>query len=136
MKKLLGLVGMIIITLSVSAQFPGGGAGNGKAGHAAPNIGHIYGKVVDSLGKPISDVSIVLLQNRFDSTSKKRKDFLLKGITTKAKGEFDFADLPMFGVKMKISATGYKPFEQPISFQMKMDPSASKAPSGDASQGM
>ena len=136
MKKLLGLVGMILITLSVSAQFPGGGAGNGKAGQAAPNIGHIYGKVVDSLGKPISDVSIVLLQNRFDSTSKKRKDFLLKGITTKAKGEFDFSDLPMFGVKMKISATGYKPYEQPISFQMKMDPSASKIPSGDASQGM
>ena len=46
---------------------------------------------------------------------------LLKGLTTNAKGEFSFEDLPIFGaLKLKISATGYKPIEQTIMFQMKM----------------
>ncbi len=35
---------------------------------------------------------------------------LLKGCTTTANGEFSFEDLPIFGqLKLKISATGYKP---------------------------
>src|SRR6478735_604236 len=42
----------------------------------------------------------------------------------------------MFGqLKLKISAVGYLPIEQPVSFQMKMDPNAGK-PSSDPSQQM
>ncbi len=38
---------------------------------------------------------------------------MLKGLTTNANGDFSFEDLPIFGaLKLKISATGYKPLEQ------------------------
>jgi outer membrane receptor protein involved in Fe transport len=112
----------LIITAQLSAQFPGGGSG----GRKMPSIGHIYGKVVDSADKPIADASIILLQNTFDSSSKKMKQILFKGATTKDNGDFDFGDLPLFGITMKISAVGYKNFEEKISFQP-------KAPAGSTS---
>jgi ferric enterobactin receptor len=129
MKNILLLPVFIISAFTVSAQMPGGKM------QAAPNIGHIYGKIVDSAGKPVSDVSVLLMQNKFDSASKKRKDVLLKGLTTKSGGEFSFEELPVFGaLKLKISATGYKPLEQMVSFQM---PGAGNKPSGDVPpQGM
>lgn len=107
---------------------------NGKM-QAPPSIGHIYGKLIDSSGKPISDVSVLLMQNKFDTVSKKRKDILLKGLTTKAAGEFSFEELPVMGnLKLKISATGYKPLEQTVSFQTTGAPG--NKPGGDAPQGM
>ena len=46
---------------------------------------------------------------------------MLKGLTSTAKGEFSFEDLPIFGpLKLKISATGYKPIEEKVVFQVKM----------------
>ncbi|HNP22226.1 MAG TPA: TonB-dependent receptor [Panacibacter sp.] len=135
MRKLILLAAATLITLISHAQFPGGSAG--KAGQAPPSIGHVYGKIVDSLGKPMSDVSVLLLQNKFDTATKKKKDVLLKGITTKANGEFSFEELPIFGpLKLKISATGFTTIEQAVSFQMKMDPNASKPSGNDPSQGM
>ena len=121
MKKITALTFVLICFLGSFAQFPA--AAPGKAGQQAPaNIGHIYGKVVDTAGKPLSDVSIMLLQNKFDTITKKRKEILLKGIITKSNGEFSFSELPMFGpLKLKISATGYTAFEQTVSFQMKAD---------------
>src|SRR5258708_677011 len=101
---------------SVNDQFPTGGAGKG-----APNMGHVYGKLIDSSGHPISEATVLLLHNKYDSSTKKSKQVLLKGLTSNAKGEFSFEDLPIFGaLKLKISATGYKPVEQNIIFQMKM----------------
>ena len=86
-----------------------------------PNMGHVYGKLVDSAGKPISDATVILLHNKYDSVTKKTKQVLLKGAPTTANGEFSFEDLPIFGqLKLKISATGYKPMEQNVSFQVKM----------------
>lgn len=117
------------------AQFPGAtGAGKGNA--QAMNIGHIYGKLVDSLGKPISEASVILLQTKFDSVSKKKKEILFKGVTTKSNGEFSLDELPMFGqLKLKITAVGYTAYEQPVIFQMKM-PAGGAKPAGDASQQM
>ncbi len=130
MKSLVLIVSAMILSAGVFAQFPGAPGGAGKS---VPNMGHVYGKIVDSLGKPVSDVSVVLLQNKFDTVTKKKKDVLLKAIITKANGEFSFEELPIFGpLKMKISATGFKPIEQAVSFQMKMDPNAAK-PSAAAS---
>jgi ferric enterobactin receptor len=122
MKKFFLLALVLIGSLATMAQFPGAGAGN-KGGQQAPaNIGHVYGKVVDTAGKPLADVSVMLLQNKFDTVTKKRKEVLLKGIITKANGEFSFNELPMFGpLKLKISATGYTAHEQAVQFQMKMD---------------
>ncbi len=119
MKKLLLVALTFIFTAQLFAQFPGGGSGNAKGMQKPPSIGHIYGKVIDSAGKPVADASIVLLQNKFDSTSKKNKQILFTGATTKPNGEFDFSDLPLFGITMKISAVGFKEYEQKISFQPK-----------------
>jgi ferric enterobactin receptor len=97
-----------------------------------PSIGHIYGKITDSAGKPMSGASVLLLQNKFDTVSKKRKDVLVKGLTTKANGEFDFADLSVMGTfKLKISASGFKTIDQSVAFQMKM-PAAGGAPSASS----
>lgn len=132
MRKSLLLTIILFASLQLFAQMPGAG----KPGQAPPAIGHVYGKIVDSAGKPVSDVSVLLMQNKFDSATKKKKDVLLKGVTTKANGEFDFDELPIFGpLKLKISGTGFKTLEQPVSFQMKMDGAAQK-PSGDPSGGM
>jgi len=63
----------MLITANLMAQFPG--APGGKGNTQAMNMGHIYGKIVDSFGKPISEVSVILLQNKFDSVSKRKKMF-------------------------------------------------------------
>jgi len=116
MKYLLLLAASFVWGFTVNAQFPTGGAGKG-----VPNMGHIYGKLMDSSGHPISEATVLLLHNKYDSVTKKSKLVLLKGLTSNAKGEFSFEDLPIFGaLKLKISATGYKPIEQTVMFQMKM----------------
>ncbi len=117
--------------LAVQAQFPGGG---GKV----PNMGHIYGKIIDSAGHPVSEATVIVLQNKMDSVSKKRKFILLKGLSTTANGDFDFEDLPMFGgLKLKISASGYKPYEQMVVFQMRMPAGgAPRTTTTDPSQAM
>jgi len=132
MKKIAWLMSLMTITaLQLMAQFPG----SGKQGQQAPSIGHIYGKITDSTGTSVNGSSVLLLQSRFDTATKKRKEVLLNGITTKSNGEFSFSDLPVFGqLKLKISATGYKPYEQSISFQM--NPGSMQKTGNDPSQGM
>jgi ferric enterobactin receptor len=134
MKKILLAFAAFIITAHLFAQYPQGGGAN-KGGKQMPAIGHIYGKIVDSASKPIGQATIVLLQNKYDSTTKKTKQILFKGATTEANGDFDFSDLPLFGLTMKISALGYKPYEEKINFQMK-PPTTSAAPSSDPSKQM
>src|ERR1043166_3397759 len=92
MKRIAAFVFGITCALTSMAQFPGAGG----AGKSVPNIGHVYGKIVDSLGKPIADATVIILQNKFDSVAKKRKDVLLKGLSTKPNGEFSFEELPLF----------------------------------------
>jgi len=74
--------------MQLFAQFPAGNAGGKR--QAPPAIGHVYGKVVDSADKPIAQASIILLQNKFDSSSKKMKQILFKGANTEANGDFIF----------------------------------------------
>ncbi len=117
MKKLLLITCLLGSIFNLSAQMPQGAPPNGKAGQALPNIGRVYGKLVDSSGKSVSDASVMLLHTRVDASNKKMKEVLLKGIGTKANGEFEFDELPVMGtLKLKISATGYKPVEQAVSF--------------------
>src|SRR5688572_31848692 len=125
----------MMITVSAMAQFPVNG--NGKQVQQAPAIGHIYGKITDTTGASLTDASVLLLQSRFDTVTKKTKEVLLKGATTKNNGEFSFSELPVFGqLKLKISATGYKPFEQTVSFQMKMDAGTMPKGGNDPAQAM
>ncbi|HWB28652.1 MAG TPA: TonB-dependent receptor [Chitinophagaceae bacterium] len=135
MKKLLLATGILLFTAQLHAQFPAGGAA-GKGQQQAMNIGHVYGKVMDSLDKPIAEASVVLLQNKYDSATKKRKDILLKAMNTTALGEFSFEDLPLFGtLKLKIVAVGYKPYNAPVAFQINMGgqkPGAATAPANSS----
>ncbi|MFL5787262.1 MAG: outer membrane beta-barrel protein [Flavisolibacter sp.] len=127
MKRFLLLTSALFLSYCLFAQFPMAGAG-GKGQQSVPNMGHVYGKIVDKDLKPISDVSVVLLHTKFDSVTKKRKEVLLKGFVTKGNGEFSFEELPIFGpLKLKISATGFKPVEQNVAFQLKMEGSARPA---------
>ncbi|MGI8636788.1 MAG: carboxypeptidase regulatory-like domain-containing protein, partial [Segetibacter sp.] len=135
MKFFLLLATLFLATFSGFAQFPGG-AGM-RPGQAPPAMGHVYGKLVDSVGKPVSDASVVILQNKFDTASKKRRDVLLKADVTKSNGEFSLSELPMFGpLKLQISAMGFKTIEKVVQFQMKMEAPASGKPSGDPSAQM
>jgi outer membrane receptor protein involved in Fe transport len=99
-----------------------GGAGNrpGGNGRQMPN-GSLYGKLVDSKnGKPIEFASVQLIQNKFDTVTKKRKDVAIAGMITKANGEFLLENVPIFGqMKLKITVVGFKPYEQPVSFDLK-----------------
>ncbi len=134
MKKLIILVTILWSAVQSHAQF----SGQAGKGQTPPSIGHFYGKIVsDSLDKPLEGVSIVLLNAKYDTVTKKKKDVLVKGLTTKSNGEFSFDELPMFGsYKLKISAVGYKNIEKPVSFQMNMGGGASARPGGDPSQAM
>lgn len=134
MKKTIFIIVLALITVSLKAQYPGTA---NKAGNQVPSIGHVYGKITDPSGAAINDASVLLLQSRFDTISKKRKEILLKGIVTKANGEFSFSELPVVGpLKIKISATGYKPYEQTVSFQMKMEGAQTPKGNTDPSQAM
>ena len=76
MKKIvISLLGLLL-GLTMYAQFPMAAGGKGQA---PPSIGHFYGKIVsDSVNRPVDGASVVLLQNRMDTVSKKRKDIFKK----------------------------------------------------------
>jgi ferric enterobactin receptor len=108
MKYLSILLTAIIISYNAFAQGPPPGKAPGK-------IGHLYGKVVDSTGKAIAEASILLLESQFNPDTKKTKEILLKGMTTKGNGEFSLEGLPIISkLKLKISAVGYTNLEQTI----------------------
>src|SRR6188474_808970 len=98
-----------------------GGAGNGQQMN-----GRMYGKVVEAQsGKPVDAASVQLVQSRMDTATKKRKDVIIAGMLTKANGEFSLENVPLFGQsKLKITAIGFKPLEQNVGFEIKMQPGA------------
>jgi len=116
MQKILLLLTALLITLSVAAQPPAGAPG-GTNRPAPPSVGHIFGKAIDSTGKGLRDATVVILQSRKDSLTGKMKDKLLKGTTTQANGDFSLEDLPVMGsLKINISAIGYAPYQQVVTF--------------------
>ena len=117
MKSIMNFLGLLLLSLSLSAQVPGGTEKNRDQKTAAANTGHLYGKLVDNAGKGIGDASVLILQSRFDSTTQTTKNILLKGVTSQANGDFSFEDLPVRGaLQLKVSATSYKAYEQKINF--------------------
>ncbi len=89
-------------------------------GAAQMNVGTVYGKIIDEKTlKAIEGASIQLLQNKFDTLSKKRKDIVLATIITDKKGEFNIEQLPVTGTfKLQVSAIGYKPYENKVTFDL------------------
>jgi ferric enterobactin receptor len=135
MKKLLTIISLLIFTITTNAQMPQGKPSGSFTTQG--NIGRIYGKIVGADGKPLSDVSVMVLQKKFDTMSKKNKEVLVKAMATKANGNFDFDQLPLMGsLQLKISATGFASYNQPVSFMPKTgattlpNPSATGAPGG------
>jgi outer membrane receptor protein involved in Fe transport len=106
----------------ITAQMPGAGGRGQMGGGQNMNVGHFYGKIIDSSNnKPIDAASVQLVQNKFDTVTKKRKDVVVSGMLTTKKGEFSLENLPvMASYKLKISAIGYKPIEMKIAFQLNM----------------
>jgi outer membrane receptor protein involved in Fe transport len=122
MKKILVLITLIFATANLFAQMPGGMPGNFTP---PANAGHVYGKLTDPDGKPIAAASVILMQSKMDTASKKMKDILLKAMITKANGDFNFEELPVtVPLKLKITASGFQPLEQTISFLPKLEPGA------------
>ena len=113
-------------TLSISvtyAQMPGGGANRGQMGGQNMSLGHFYGKILDSVSnKPLEAVSVQLIQNKFDSVTKKRKDVVVGGMLTSKKGEFSIENVNIMAqYKLKITAIGFKSYETKVAFQLNMN---------------
>ncbi len=104
------------LALNAYSQIPGGGGRNGQQ----MNMGRFYGKIVDAAtGKPLEAASVQLYQNKFDSTTRTRKDVLVNGQLTEANGDFSLEGLNiMTSYKLKITAIGFKTIEQKIAFEM------------------
>lgn len=129
MKKIFLLIAITITTLGVFAQMPAGMQPGGMSGmnKGMGNVGHVYGKLIDADGKPVSGASVMLMRKKMDSATKKMKEVLVKGMITKGNGDFSFEELPVMGnLQLKISSSGFKATEQAISFLPKMEPGAAK----------
>ena len=130
MKKILLLIAIIITSLGVFAQMPAGMQPGGM-NKGMGNVGHVYGKLTDADGKPVTGASVMLMRKKMDSTTKKMKEVLVKGMITKSNGDFSFDELSTTGnLQLKISSSGFKATDQAISFLPKMEPGATKPAAG------
>lgn len=121
MKQISLLIFCITLWNATFSQMPGGMGGGRGMGGQNMNMGRFYGKVVDAkTNKGIEAVSIQLIQNKFDTVTKKRKDTVISGMLTSKSGDFSLENLPIMGnFKLKITAIGYKTIEQKVAFEMK-----------------
>jgi outer membrane receptor protein involved in Fe transport len=85
-------------------------------------MGRFYGRIVDSrTNKAVEASSVQLIQNKFDSATKKKKDFIISGQLTKSNGDFSLENLPVMAqFKLKVTAIGYLTLEQPVKFDLNM----------------
>lgn len=122
MRKSVLFCSLFVLVLSASAQMPGGMRGGMGANSQNMNVGHFYGKLVDSkTNKGLEAVTVQLVGNKFDTATKKMKEVILSTLITKANGDFSFDNLPVFGnFKFKASALGYKALEKTLNFGIKM----------------
>ncbi|MEO6639462.1 MAG: TonB-dependent receptor [Ginsengibacter sp.] len=99
-------------------QYPAGG---NRGGAQSMNVGHFYGKVIDdNTGKSMEAISVQLTQNKMDTTTKKRRDFVIAAMLTDKKGEFSIDKLPVVAsYQLLITAVGYKPYNEKVAFNLK-----------------
>lgn len=117
---------IMVFTMAFSkafSQMPAGGGNRSGMGGQNMNMGHFYGKILDSIsGKPIDAASVQLIQNKFDSVTKKRKDMVVAGMLTTKRGEFSLENLSiMASYRLKITAIGFKTIEQKVNFNLNMN---------------
>ncbi|HTR29369.1 MAG TPA: outer membrane beta-barrel protein [Puia sp.] len=129
---------LFLVTFTVHAQNPQppkGGAGGGQRPQGPPpSIGRAYGKVTDSAGQPLAQISAIVLKSTVDPTTKKKKLVLIKGMETKASGEFNFEDLPVFSpLVIRLSGTAYKSQDIPVTITMSGAGGGAPSPGGQNS---
>ena len=124
MRKILASALFALLSITTFAQVPGGPPAGARGPGANLNQGHVYGKVVDEMGKPVEFASVVLLKSTVDPATKQAKDILVKAQTAELNGEFNFKEIPVNArLKIKISFVGYKNYEAAVVFEMpKMEP--------------
>lgn len=122
MRQFIFLLASFLTSYTLFAQMPTGAGNRGAAGGRQIPNGSFYGKLVEAKSsKPIEYASVQLLQNKFDSATKKRKEVVIAGMLTKANGEFLLENVPVMGqYKLKVSVVGFKSYEQNVSFDFKM----------------
>ena len=130
MKKLLLLIAIVLGVANVFAQPP---AGMKPMGNIS---GHLYGKLTDIEGKAIGEATVLLMENKMDTATKKTKQLLYKSVITQANGDFSFEDVSLKGrYTLKISSVGFKTYELPVSFFNKSVDGAIQPPSTDKDLG-
>ena len=137
MRKILSIL-LLFASSTIYAQMPGGMGRPGAIGRgAAMNVGHLYGKITEEKSKKgIDGATIQLIGNKFDTVTKKQTEITIKALISKSNGDFSLENLPVFGnFKLRISAIGFKPIEQKVSFDINM-PKPGEAPSGGGMQQM
>ncbi len=87
----------------------------------AATAGRVYGKVIDiKSGKPVEFAAVQISNFKKDSTGT-LKENIINGQLTQANGDFSLDQIPVMGeLTFKISAMGYKPYEQKVKFDIKM----------------
>ena len=96
------------------AQMPGARSMSGQS----MNMGHFYGKVINANNnKPLEAASVQLTQNRMDTATKSRRDYVIAAMITDRKGEFSIDKLPVMGnFQILITAIGFAPYNEKVSF--------------------
>src|SRR6476659_5111431 len=116
MKNIYVIFVTICLYGNLFAQYPGGGSRGGQS----MNVGHFYGKVLDqSTGKPLEAASVQLTQNKMDTATKKRRDFVVAAMLTNKKGEFSIENLAVITTyQLEITAIGYKAYNEKVNFNL------------------
>ncbi|MEO5650481.1 MAG: carboxypeptidase regulatory-like domain-containing protein, partial [Ginsengibacter sp.] len=117
MRKIYLALLVVFLSGMTMAQMPGARNMSGQN----MNPGHFYGKVVDAnTNKPLEAASIQLTQNRMDTATKTKRDFVIAALLTDKKGEFNIDKLPVRGsFQILITAIGFAPYHETISFDLK-----------------
>jgi outer membrane receptor protein involved in Fe transport len=139
MRKYWLLTLVLALSLTGYAQIPPmgggpGGAGGARRGGAAPAIGHFYGRVIDTKSdKGLDGASVQLIQSKYNPATHAQKDTVVGGQITDRRGNFSLENLPILGnFRLKITAIGYKTYEQKVAFDLKgMRPGGGAPVAGD-----
>ncbi|HXB12051.1 MAG TPA: outer membrane beta-barrel family protein [Bacteroidia bacterium] len=118
MRRLLYSIIALLIVNFANAQMWGGGMGGG--GFKQANVGHFYGKVVDSItGKPVPFAAVQLTGPKWDSVTQSTKQVILTGQLTSDNGEFSLEKLPVMGpFTLQISSIGYGNYQKIVGFNL------------------
>jgi outer membrane receptor protein involved in Fe transport len=105
MKKIYLVIALIVASIT------------GAQSQSIKNMGHVYGKITDTDGKPVDGASVLLLHQQTDAATKKTKMILVSGVTTKSNGDFNFTSVPVTGkLQLSVSNSGFKSLKEEVVF--------------------